>query len=375
MQEKDTLTGNILAVSNLRHHLSFMTILAQITSDAVLDSAYEWLCRRRRDYSANSDVWALRRNWPREKEQIRRELLSGNYRFSLLSRITLKDGEDTDLWSACDALVLKALAIVLAKHLPVSHRCTHIKGHGGAKFAVREVRDHLPDNRFVLRTDVKSYYASIDHLMLLDQLAVHIKDRRVLNLLGQYLRRTSERGGSFWDYEKGISLGCPLSPLMGGFFLNALDAAAAKLRLFYVRFMDDILILAPTHWQLRRAVKVVNQMLGMLSLEMHPAKTFIGRIERGFDFLGYHFSPAELTVAAKTVANFIEKASRLYEQERRAASAAASPFEMYVRRWVQWTSGGLMIPRAVPANVEPPGRTWMLVGWRLTNPADKNKLS
>jgi hypothetical protein len=31
--------------------------------------------------------------------------------------------------------------------------------------------------------------------------------------------------------------------------------------------------------------------------------------------------------------NFIEKASRLYEQERRAASAAASPFEMYVRRW------------------------------------------
>jgi hypothetical protein len=36
-----------------------------------------------------------------------------------------------------------------------------------------------------------------------------MKDRRVLNLLGQYLRRTAERGGSFWDYEKGISLGCP----------------------------------------------------------------------------------------------------------------------------------------------------------------------
>jgi hypothetical protein len=83
LQEKDTLTGNILVVSNLRHHLSFMTILAQITSDAVLDSAYEWLCRRRRDYSANSDVWTLSRNWPREKEQIRRELLSG--RFLLVS--------------------------------------------------------------------------------------------------------------------------------------------------------------------------------------------------------------------------------------------------------------------------------------------------
>ena len=62
-----------------------MPILAQITSDDVLDSAYEWLCRRRRDYSANSDVWALRRNWPCEKETIKRELLSGNYRFSLLT--------------------------------------------------------------------------------------------------------------------------------------------------------------------------------------------------------------------------------------------------------------------------------------------------
>ena len=119
---------------------------------------------------------------------------------------------------------------------------------------MREVRDHLAANRFVLRTDVKSYYASIDRLLLLN-LAVHIKDRRVLNLIGQYLRRTSKRGGSFWDYEKGISLGCPLSPLIGGFFLNALDAAAAKLRLFYIRFMDDILILAPTRWQLRGAVR------------------------------------------------------------------------------------------------------------------------
>jgi hypothetical protein len=84
----------------------------------------------------------------------------------------------------------------------------------GAKYAVREVRNDLPDNRFVLRTDVKCYYASTDHLMLSEQLAFHIKDRRVLNLIGQYLRRTSERGGSFRDYEKGISLALPY-PFIG----------------------------------------------------------------------------------------------------------------------------------------------------------------
>ncbi len=130
-----------------------------------------------------------------------------------------------------------------------------------------------------------------------------------------------------------------LSPLIGGFFLHALDAVAAKLRLFYVRFMDDILILAPTRWQLRGAVKVVNQTLGALNLEKHPDKTFIGRIERGFDFLGYHFSPAGLSVAEKTIENFIEKASRLYEQKRRAGSTATA-LEMYVRRWLRWTTSG-----------------------------------
>jgi hypothetical protein len=60
--------------------------------------------------------------------------------------------------------------------------------------------------------------------------------------------------------------------------------------LFYVRFMDDILVLAPTRWKLRRAVGLVNQILGALRLEKHPGKTFIGRIERGFDFPGYRFS-------------------------------------------------------------------------------------
>jgi hypothetical protein len=65
-------------------------------------------------------------------------------------------------------------------------------------------------------------------------------------------------------------------------------------------------------------VKVVNQCLRALGLEKHPDRTFIGRIERGFDFLGYHFSPAGLGIAKQAV-------------------SAASTLEMYVRRWLRWT--------------------------------------
>ncbi len=61
------------------------------------------------------------------------------------------------------------------------------------------------------------------------------------------------------------------------------------------RFMDDILIPRPTRWHLRGAAKMVNQTLGAR------------RIERGFDFLGYHFSRAGLSVGKKTIAHFIER--------------------------------------------------------------------
>ncbi len=315
-------------------------VLARLASDAVLDAAYGWLCHRRRDYRANADVWPFRRHWPDEKRRIQADLLAGKFRFGLLDRVTLADGSDIDLWAARDALVLKALTIVLSDVLPVSPRCTHIKGHGGAKAAVRQVMAHLPTNSFVLRTDVKSYYASIDHLSLIDQLAEYVKDRRVLSLLGQYLRRTSERDGVFRDYEQGISLGCPLSPLIGASFLHELDQRMERGGLFYVRFMDDILVLAPTRWTLRRAVKAVNEVLGGLCLEKHPDKTFIGKIERGFDFLGYHFSPEGLTVAKATIQKFVARAIRLYEQDRREPFGSPR-FGSYVRRWVRWTGAGL----------------------------------
>ncbi len=112
-------------------------ILTQLTSDEVLDTAYDWLCQRRRAYPADADVWSFRQAWAREKNKLKAALVAGRFRFGLLTRITLADGEEVDLWSARDALVLKALAMVLANHLPVSRSCTHVKGHGGAKASMR----------------------------------------------------------------------------------------------------------------------------------------------------------------------------------------------------------------------------------------------
>ncbi len=116
--------------------------------------------------------------------------------------------------------------------------------------------------------------------------------------------------------------------------------------------MDDILGLAPTRWKLRRAVRAVNDVLGSLGLDKHPDKTFVGRIEKGFDFLGYHFSRTGLTVAKATIERFVERASRLYEQEPGGASRV-SRFGTYVRRWVRWTTAGLIPSQSASGHLPP----------------------
>ena len=100
---------------------------------------------------------------------------------------------------------------------------------------------------------------------------------------------------------------------MGALFLKPLDDRMAAMGCFYARFMDDWVILAPTRWKLRRAIRAVNEEMAKLRVAQHLDKTFIGRIARGFDFLGYWFSSNGLSIARKTVERMVEKVLRLYE--------------------------------------------------------------
>ncbi len=90
----------------------------------MIDTAYEWLCKRRKDYSHNDEVWDIRFRWAEFKTQLQKALLAGEYTIS--SQIVINTpGRKTELWSAKDALVLKAMSIVLGEHLkPVlSYNC------------------------------------------------------------------------------------------------------------------------------------------------------------------------------------------------------------------------------------------------------------
>ncbi len=175
--------------------LLFYPITMRLT--AHLDEAYTWVCKQRHNHPPNSDIWNLRFHWDREKHRLMQELDNQTYRFEPLEVITKGNGEMIHLWSARDALVLKCLALFLPPYLYLSPHCTHVKGHGGMKATVADIQRHIPHYRFVMRTDVKGYYENIDHQILLEQLSFYIKDRFLLNLLCQYLKRTVHRGGSY----------------------------------------------------------------------------------------------------------------------------------------------------------------------------------
>ena len=93
-----------------------MTTMDQIASDAVLEQAYQWLCRRRRDNSPHDDVWSLRERWANVKTQLQEDLLANRYRCGVTRRVRTSEGV-FEIWSAGDALVLKATAIVLQRRL------------------------------------------------------------------------------------------------------------------------------------------------------------------------------------------------------------------------------------------------------------------
>ena len=304
---------------------------------AAFSDALTWLKASRKHYPSSADIWDFRRLWDTVSANIIRSFIRGTYQFDAQKKINLSTGETIALWSSPDALVLKVLTFLMQETLKpyLSRDCYHLKGHGGLKKAVAEVMKKYPQYHFFIKTDVRSYYDSIEHHTLMVRLSEYVRDRKILRYVWQFLRRTVEWGGLYQEVKRGISRGSSLSPLLGAFYLLDLDKRIEKIDVKYFRYMDDILILAPTRFKLKKAVRVLNETFDELKLEKHPGKTAMGRTEKGFDFLGFHFSPEGVSVAGKTMERFLARAVRLYEQEL-GESFGSLLLGLYVRRRVRW---------------------------------------
>jgi hypothetical protein len=285
-----------------------------------LENAFQWICKLRKDYSPNSDIWNLRREWERIRDDFLAQLNDGSYGFDPLDRYEFDDGI-LSLRSSRDMLALKlisqALQEQLTGHIPRS--CYHVKGHGGLKKAVEQTWAALPEHHHVMRSDIKSYYESIDFTVLMDIIKAYVNHPVLLKLIRKALSRTETRGGIFFDYEThGIAKGSPLSPLLGAVALIPLDQAMGKIKgIFYARFQDDWLVLAKSKSALRKVVRITHKVVNALKLQLHPTKTYIGKISHGFNFLGYYFDQEKILPSMESFRRFSERAAvRLYEQSQ-----------------------------------------------------------
>ena len=212
----------------------------------------------------------------------------------------------------------------------------HLKGHGGVKGALRRITRQQGSHRYVASFDVARYYESIQHDLLLLILRDRGASAKSLAVVKDYLRLPDRyRSG------RGMTAGGCLSPLLAAVMLIPLDEAMnrrwRRYGLFYVRYMDDFVILAPTRHLLRRAIKEVHAVMGDLGLRLHATKRCIGKLSNGFDILGYRVVPGRrLRTSAEGRRRFAEKFRRLYEQ-----GADHRRLWRYAERWWRWRRAGL----------------------------------
>lgn len=141
--------------------------------------------------------------------------------------------------------------------------------------------------------DVRAYYEKIIHRALLSR--VHM-DREILQ---KFLTAGYIQSGQLFSKDRGISLGSPLSPVLGNIMLDGLQSYLYD-RLYpqggvdyrdgdLLRFADDMIILVRTRARATQALNIVKDFLEERGLAVNEDKTRIVSVKDGFDFLSWHF--------------------------------------------------------------------------------------
>ncbi|MFA6416498.1 MAG: reverse transcriptase/maturase family protein [Candidatus Paceibacterota bacterium] len=152
----------------------------------------------------------------------------------------------------------------------------------------RQVSQNNTKTCWILKCDVRKFFASIDQMTLLNILKKHEPDPDIIWLLERVI-------GSFYSTEfgKGLPLGNLTSQLLVNIYINEFDQfmkhqLKAK---YYLRYADDFVIMATDKKYLENLLLKINVfLLDQLKLTLHPDKVYIKTLASGVDFLGWvHF--------------------------------------------------------------------------------------
>jgi RNA-directed DNA polymerase len=144
---------------------------------------------------------------------------------------------------------------------------------------------------WVVDADIRSYFDTIDHGILMAEVEKEVADGKVLALLRSYLNQKVMDGAKSWNPAAGTPQGAVISPLLANIYLHPVDLALQRAGCEMVRYADDLVILCKSEGEARKALELLRAELGARKLELHPEKTRIVDATQpgGFEFLGYRF--------------------------------------------------------------------------------------
>ena len=154
-----------------------------------------------------------------------------------------------------------------------------------------------------LKLDIKKYFDSIDHSILMRLLSDRIKDKNVL-LLFQKLLATYHT-----THNKGLPIGNLISQHCANFYLGVFDHWIKEVRLVkgYVRYMDDFLIFGLEKSVLKQELGIIQEFLANnLSLRLKE-NIQLNKCRHGIPFLGYRIFPDKILLGTESRKRFIKK--------------------------------------------------------------------
>ena len=208
-----------------------------------------------------------------------------------------------------------------------------------AQDAMRAAQRYAQEGKdWVVDIDITKFFDHVNHDILMGRIGKVIRDKRVLHLIGKYLRRGAMVDGVVVISEEGTPQGGPLSPLLANIYLDALDKELDQRGHCYCRYADDCNIYVGSQAAADRTLGSLQVWIEKhLRLKVNAVKSGTGRVwER--KFLGFRLDQRKrIGIARESLERFKAKVRMMWDGRRsRTSNQLRDEWSRYVRGWWEY---------------------------------------
>ena len=204
--------------------------------------------------------------------------------------------------------------------------------------AVRQVRDYIRQGyRIAVDMDLSKFFDRVNHDVLMHRVARKIRDKRILRLIGKYLRAGVMIKGRLQKSREGVPQGGPLSPLLANILLDDLDKELEKRGHKFVRYADDFVILVRSQRSGLRVKESITRFLELkLKLKVNQDKSQVSTTD-DTNFLGFTFKGTRILWSEKAFREFKRRVKRLTGRSWFVSMEYRyKKLSQYVRGWMNY---------------------------------------